>query len=188
VVISDYNTPVMYLDPSGNVALVDDFVFGFAAYMLLTIAVIVVSYIAVETGMLNDFGNFLYESKNKIDNAITEMFMSLSISIAGLYNNVLASSKKSAKERSTQHPSYVNRGMIDKTLDAHQNATNMMNNKWGKGNWGKGPGSDYNQIVKWIVRGELLKEILIRVYNNEADEKEYYLIYDYFGVWNYENL
>lgn len=38
-------------------------------------------------------------------------------------------SRESGKEKSSDKPSYVNRGMLDKSLTAEENATNMMNNK-----------------------------------------------------------
>lgn len=69
-------------------------------------------------------------------------------------------SRKSGKEKSSEKPSYVNKGMLDKSLTAEENATNMMNNQWGKGNWGKGPKTDYNKTLKWITRGELLKQVI----------------------------
>jgi len=175
------NNPVMYIDPSGYFVIVDDMAYAFCVYLLFSTALIIVLYIVEESGMLNDFNNFLIDSKRTMEIALAEISSYLSSSISTLYSNVLNVSKKSKKEKSTRHPSYTNRGLIDKTLNAHQNATNMMNNKWGKGNWGRGPGSDYNQIVKWIIRGQLLKEILMDINNNEIDDDKYYIFYDYFG-------
>ena len=42
--------------------------------------------------------------------------------------------------------------MVDNTISAQQNATDFLNNKYGQGNWEKGPGSEFNKIVKWITR------------------------------------
>ena len=42
--------------------------------------------------------------------------------------------------------------MVDHLTTAQQNATDILNWKYGKGNWFKGPGTEYNKIVKWIVR------------------------------------
>ena len=61
-------------------------------------------------------------------------------------------SKKSNKERSTEHPSWTNRSMIDPNKSAQDNAQDMLDNKYGKGTWKKGQKSEYNQIVKWIIR------------------------------------
>ncbi len=65
-------------------------------------------------------------------------------------------SKKTGKERSTDKPSYVNKGMIDKSLSAQENASNILNNQFGRGNWNKGPRSDFSKIVKWINRSGLV--------------------------------
>ena len=61
-------------------------------------------------------------------------------------------SRQSDKERSTQHPSWVSQGDIDLNKSAQQNATELLNNKYGEGKWEKGPSSDFNKIVKWINR------------------------------------
>lgn len=66
--------------------------------------------------------------------------------------NYAKQSKKSDKERSTQHPSWVSQSDVDLNKTAQQNATELLNNKFGEGNWRKGAGSDFNQIVKWINR------------------------------------
>lgn len=43
--------------------------------------------------------------------------------------------------------------MVDGNLSAQQNATNILNEKYGIGNWKKGSRSEFSQIVKWIERG-----------------------------------
>jgi len=53
---------------------------------------------------------------------------------------------------STERPFWVNRDMVDETLSAQENATDILNNKYGVGNWRKGPGTEYNKIIKWIER------------------------------------
>ena len=62
-------------------------------------------------------------------------------------------SRQSGKERATDKPSWVSRNNVDSGKSAQQNASDMLNNKYGSGNWKKGPGTEYNQIVKWINRG-----------------------------------
>lgn len=42
---------------------------------------------------------------------------------------------------------------VDLSKSSHQNASEILDNKYGKGTWKKGPKSEYNQIVKWIDRG-----------------------------------
>ncbi len=61
-------------------------------------------------------------------------------------------SRRSNKEKSTDKPSWVNRDMIDFNLSPQQNATNLLNNKYGVGKWIKGAASEFNKIVKWIAR------------------------------------
>lgn len=62
-------------------------------------------------------------------------------------------SRKSGKERSSDKPSWVHREDVDLNISSQKNATEILNNKYGKGKWGKGPATEYNQIVKWIDRG-----------------------------------
>ena len=61
-------------------------------------------------------------------------------------------SKKSGKETSSEKPSWFNESMVDPTKTPQQNATDVLNWKYGPGNWSKGPKTEYNQIVKWIER------------------------------------
>ena len=60
--------------------------------------------------------------------------------------------KRSGKEGATDKPSWVNRGMVDPEKTAQENATDMLNDKYGIGNWKRGAGSEYSKIVKWIIR------------------------------------
>ena len=61
--------------------------------------------------------------------------------------------RRSGKEKANRPPSWVDPDDIDPNLSAQQNAQNMMNDKYGIGNWKPGAKSEYNQIVKWIQRG-----------------------------------
>ena len=61
-------------------------------------------------------------------------------------------SKQSGKETSSDRPSWVNSNNINSNLSPQQNAKNLLNQKYGPGNWNKGPGSEFNKIVKWIQR------------------------------------
>ena len=48
---------------------------------------------------------------------------------------MMEKSRLSGKEKSTDKPLLVNINMIDKNISAKQNATNLLNNKYGRGNW-----------------------------------------------------
>ena len=60
--------------------------------------------------------------------------------------------KQSGKATSSDHPSWVNENMIDPNKSPQQNATDILNSKYGPGSWRIGPKSEFNQIVKWIER------------------------------------
>ena len=61
-------------------------------------------------------------------------------------------SKKSGKEKSSDKPSWVDKGMVDPNLSAEENARRILNKKYGPGKWGKGPGTEFNKIKKWLTR------------------------------------
>ena len=61
-------------------------------------------------------------------------------------------SKKSGKEYASDRPSWANRNSVDTNISAQENASKMLNEKYGAGNWKKGPGTEFNKIVKWITR------------------------------------
>ena len=61
-------------------------------------------------------------------------------------------SRRSEKEKASDRPSWVDPTDVDPNLSPQQNATRMLNDKYGIGNWKKGPGSEFSQIVKWIQR------------------------------------
>ena len=88
-------------------------------------------------------------------------------------------SKQTGKERATDKPSYVNKGMVDRSLSAQQNAKDILNNQFGPGNWNKGPGSDFNKIVKWINRSGLFVWSLGNTDRLQADENGDYFIFLY---------
>ena len=64
----------------------------------------------------------------------------------------LTFAKRSGKEMSSDKPGWVNRGMVDPNKTAQQNAKDILDGKYGSGNWPTGPKTEYNKIVKWITR------------------------------------
>ena len=42
--------------------------------------------------------------------------------------------------------------MVDLDLSAQENAERILDEKYGSGNWDKGPNTEHNKIVKWINR------------------------------------
>ena len=76
----------------------------------------------------------------------------LTVEAGSLISAFSKESKKSGKERASDRPSWTNRDSVDPDLSAQQNASKMLNEKYGAGNWKKGPGTEFNQIVKWITR------------------------------------
>ncbi len=66
--------------------------------------------------------------------------------------NYAKQSKRSGKERATDKPSWVSQSDIDMRKTAQENARILLDEKYGSGNWGKGPGTEFNRIVKWIQR------------------------------------
>lgn len=61
----------------------------------------------------------------------------------------------SRRERSTDYPSWVDEYQRDPNEDCHAFATEILNDKYGYGNWRRGPGSEYSKIVKACQRGGL---------------------------------
>ena len=173
------NNPVMYTDISGEFAVALSFLIGLTLLEVIIISVATVITTVVIFEIMNDF---YYTRKT-----MRYFGLLLSNTYSGIRDYVY-NAKKSKKARSTDKPSYVNKGMISKSLSAQQNARIIMNNKWGPGNWNKGPGSDYNRIVKWITRGELLRNT-VNFFNDENNTKNIfdYQIYRRYARWKSTN-
>ncbi|MFA5035622.1 MAG: hypothetical protein WC479_00395 [Candidatus Izemoplasmatales bacterium] len=153
MLISLYITPVMYADPSGyfplSLIFAPSLIEALGAILIAAAPYIAVLIIIVLVAIV------IYKAY-ELTNTLIDVQAS-------------KKSRESGKEKSSEKPSYVNKGMLDKSLTAEENATNMMNNQWGKGNWGKGPKTDYYKIFKWITRGELLKQV-INTFNGYEDD------------------
>lgn len=62
-------------------------------------------------------------------------------------------SKKSGKEKANDVPSWVKRYQKRSGESAHDFAKRILNDKYGAGKWKKGAKTEYNQIIKYINRG-----------------------------------
>ena len=80
-------------------------------------------------------------------------------------------SKKSGKEKASDRPSWVDVSQIDFNQTAQQNATRLLNEKYGPGNWRKGPNSDFSRIVKWIQRSIFAYTLVRKGAGNIMQEK-----------------
>jgi uncharacterized membrane protein len=87
-------------------------------------------------------------------------------------------SRESQKEKSSDKPSWVHKGMEDQSLSAQDNATKMLNEKYGIGQWNKPPRkSEYSQIIKWLIRSNVIKQV-INSLSEENEYRGYDLVYD----------
>lgn len=98
------------------------------------------------------------EDKGAIYSIFHTVVVLIYISIPEFTVGILYSkpSKTDKKTRWTDKPSWVNKGIINSDLTAAENASRILNDKYGRGNWGKGPRSEFNIIVKWIIRSGFL--------------------------------
>ena len=97
---------------------------------------------------------------HNISNSITKVALDIfgeakdivvSIQEASKKGNGKKQTRKSGKEAAKDRPSWADESMIDKNLSAQQNAKNLLDSKYGPGNWGKGPNTEFNWIVKWLI-------------------------------------
>ena len=168
------NNPIKYVDPSGHsiilIALAVGLVAGFVGTSIADVAddgkifngsIDAITYIANSSVCAAvavagaTFTPFItYTPVMVTTTEIVAVAATSTTAIAMSIGVVLFAkqSKKSNKERSTEHPSWTNRSMIDPNKSAQDNAQDMLDNKYGKGTWKKGQKSEYNQIVKWIIR------------------------------------
>ena len=154
------NNPVMGYDPTGH------WDWGWEEQAALGTTVLIVGLallLAAPTGGSSlAFGALALSSSTAVAAgsamAITGTVM-VGDAVAQATVNYAKQSKKSGKERATDKPSWVSQSDVDLGKSSQQNATDLLNNKYGSGNWGKGPRTEFNQIVKWIDRG--LKAVIL---------------------------
>ena len=97
-------------------------------------------------------------------------------------------SKDNKKKRATNKPSWVNKNMIDWSKNAQTNAKNMLDNKYGKGNWHPGAGQEFNKIVKWLVRDVGLHSMFSNLdYYGDMEFSDYGAIINGKYYWTYNN-
>ena len=162
------NNPVMGYDPAGT------WDWGWEEQAALGMTVLIVGIallLAAPTGGTSLAAGALMISASTVAAAGSAMAITGTImvgnAVAQSTVHYAKQSKKSGKERATDKPSWVSPSDVDLGKSSQQNATDLLNNKYGSGNWGKGPTAEFNRIVKWIDRAlkvvtfivaEMLKE------------------------------
>ena len=144
------NNPVNYVDPSGH----------FAAAMYTVIKLVLVGG-AVAYVSYSSWKNHSSKTKYAGRKIISKTKVSVWLT-AGVVDRIIYSkskkksntknkgeSKKSKKEKSTNAPEWSKYKKQKKGESKKQYATRILNEKYGKGNWGKGPGSEYSRIIKY---------------------------------------
>jgi uncharacterized membrane protein len=144
----------MYIDPSGNFPLALLFapplIEAFGAVLVAAAPYIAAIVIVVLVAVL------IYEAY-ELTNTLIDV-------------QAAKKSRESQKEKSSDKPSWVHKGMEDQSLSAQDNATKMLNEKYGIGQWNKPPRkSEYGQIIKWLIRSNVLKQVI----NSLSEENEY---------------
>ena len=103
-------------------------------------------------GWINSGGALMFGVTGSIAITVTGAEV---LGVAGLLGGIYMFAKTSrqpGKVTSSDKPSWVNETMVDPNKSAQQNAKDILDWKYGPSNWQKGPGTEYNKIVKWIER------------------------------------
>lgn len=66
-------------------------------------------------------------------------------------------SKKSGKEKASDAPDWAKRQKYNPNQSADKNAREVLDQKYGKGNYKTGPGSEFSEIKKWLQRSKRYK-------------------------------
>ena len=157
------NNPVNYYDPTGDIAL--------ESMIILTIGIISLMYMTImaETTQMSINSNWLVEL---LPPPISFSDISFSFSLDSFFvaksnssetNNSSDESEeheykkpvsgKSGKEAAKDVPSWAKGNRPYKDESGNDFAKRLLDSKYGKGNYKKGPGSEYNKIRKWGDRG-----------------------------------
>lgn len=65
--------------------------------------------------------------------------------------------KKSGKEKASDAPDWAKREKYNSKKSADRNARDVLDKKYGKGNYKTGPNSEYSKIKKWLQRSKSYK-------------------------------
>ncbi len=160
------NNPVMYFDPSGmnmayvlaGVALGSSAFIGLALFALVgfvllpmvTVGQVYVPFNEMLDAVVNGLGglaNALVFGKVLVDS------FELS-AINAVKDAIINFAKKTGKEKASDVPGWARHYPVDPNSSADDNARRMLDDKYGKGNWPKGPGSEYSKIKKWLSRSK----------------------------------
>ena len=158
------NNPVNRTDETGNVSRESAAKFGL---VVMVVGLLVLTTAATGGGALALATGGVASSGAMANAAITA---GTTAAVGSTIMQFAKESKKSGKERATNKPSWANKNDVDPSLSANENATKMLNNKYGVGNWKKGPGTEHNQIKKWIDRG--IKLFVLYTFNKTKDGSE----------------
>ena len=129
------NNPVSNVDPDGNNPLVGALLIPGVAEALAAAAATVATAAGAAVVWIagTAVGDKIKESKSK------------------------KQAKQSAKEKSTDAPSWAKQQKPKAGEDAKKFTERILNDKYGKDNYKRGPGSEYNKINKWATRSLGLK-------------------------------
>ena len=152
------NNPVMFVDPSGEVAVIDD-----AAAVLVITAAGTYAYVSYKRltspegqKMIREGAVAIYNGVVIAGNKIIGTAVKAGTFVGKTYNDIVSFAKKSKlskKERATDIPSWAKGEKPQKGESGKDYAKRLCDKKYGKDNYDKGPGSDYNKLKKHGDRG-----------------------------------
>lgn len=99
-------------------------------------------------GLINSGGALMFGVTGSIAITVTGAEV---LGVAGLLGWIYMFAKTSrqpGRVTSSDKPSLVNESMVDPNKSAQQNAKDILDLKYGPGNWSKGPRTEYSKIVK----------------------------------------
>ena len=152
------NNPVMFVDPSGEVAVIDD-----AAAVLVITAAGTYAYVSYKRltspegqKMIREGAVAIYNGVVIAGNKIIGTAVKAGTFVGKTYNDIVNFAKKSKlskKERATDIPSWAKGEKPQKGESGKDYAKRLCDKKYGKDKYDKGPGSDYNKLKKHGDRG-----------------------------------
>ena len=134
------NNPVTLMDNDGKMAIADD-----------AVVFIVVVGVCLYVSICNY--NKLYKNKYGYKSRIRFSFSSKKTKTKKTKIKK-KTSKQSGKAKADDAPSWAKKEKYDPNKTAAENAKEVLDKKYGKGNWSKGAGNEYSQIKKWLQRSK----------------------------------